>query len=568
ALSVIHVYLDGSVVPIGETTAAADGSWSFTPASELAADQTYEFTVTATDAAGNVSDPSTAFTLTVRTTVETPVISVATDNVGPSGEVVDPVSVSNDGHTNDATPTLKGTTVAGAIITVRDGLDIIATSITADESGDWSFTPGEALSDGTHSFTVMATDTADNLSDYSEPYILHIDTMIDPPTIDHAADAVAPVFENVTSGGYTNDNLPTLHGTAEKGSTVSLWLQGVVIATVGASATTGEWSIALADELTDSLAEGEHTFTATAVDAAGNLSGSSLDFVLNVDTVSPDAPAFTVDDNVEPVGSVGVPVAVANGGYTNDTTPTLSGTVEAFGTVIIEWNGSPVHTIETDETGTWSYTSATLANGLNHTFTVTVTDRAGNVSEATEHVVHIDTAKPAAPSITLEVDVDNIILGSYTLGGVEAEATVEQSSDGLNWQAGPLAFSEGLNTIYVRQTDRAGNVSDNAELKFIYGTDGVDTLTGDENANILIGRAGDDTLEGKGGGDTLYGDGGNNTASYASAEGPVTASLTDPTDNQGDASGDSYYNIHNLTGSAHADHLIGDDGVNILNGGG
>ena len=98
-----------------------------------------------------------------------------------------------------------------------------------------------------------------------------------------------------------------------------------------------------------------------------------------------------------------------------------------------------------------------------------------------------------------------------------------------------------------------------------------DTLIGDGAANHLDGGAGDDVLEGGAGADTLDGGLGNNTASYASASNAVRVSMKDGAsadidpvtsprfDNTEDARGDYFINIHNLTGSAYNDTLIGDD---------
>lgn len=99
----------------------------------------------------------------------------------------------------------------------------------------------------------------------------------------------------------------------------------------------------------------------------------------------------------------------------------------------------------------------------------------------------------------------------------------------------------------------------------LFGKGGADTLTGADNqVNILDGGSGADHLVG--------GAGGHNTASYMDATAGVIADLENPTpadaDNGGDARGDVYTNIQNLTGSYAADFLGGDDNANILNGGG
>jgi len=65
----------------------------------------------------------------------------------------------------------------------------------------------------------------------------------------------------------------------------------------------------------------------------------------------------------------------------------------------------------------------------------------------------------------------------------------------------------------------------------------------------------------------LFGDGGIDTASYATAAAGVVANLAAPAGNAGEAAGDTYGSIENLTGSGFADTLTGDAGANTLDGG-
>ncbi len=93
-----------------------------------------------------------------------------------------------------------------------------------------------------------------------------------------------------------------------------------------------------------------------------------------------------------------------------------------------------------------------------------------------------------------------------------------------------------------------------------------DIVFGDGGANILVGGRGNDILVGGASGDQLRGGEGNNWASYQNAPIGVTASLTTPQTNTGDAAGDSYTNIQNLIGSSHRDVLTGNSGDNRLAG--
>ncbi|MGO1074130.1 beta strand repeat-containing protein [Inquilinus sp. CA228] len=116
------------------------------------------------------------------------------------------------------------------------------------------------------------------------------------------------------------------------------------------------------------------------------------------------------------------------------------------------------------------------------------------------------------------------------------------------------------------------------------GTAGNDTLTGTDPGNpgnpdgidIINGLDGNDTLTGLGGNDTISGglgtdilDGGigSDTASYENSNAGVTADLHSHFFAGGDAQGDVLQSIENLTGSAFADTLRGDDGANVIDGG-
>jgi|GEM_PF-3555034 len=89
----------------------------------------------------------------------------------------------------------------------------------------------------------------------------------------------------------------------------------------------------------------------------------------------------------------------------------------------------------------------------------------------------VDTTVPTTPTITLDSDTgssasDGITkTGTYTVAGTESGATVEYSNDGgKTWSTTPPAAVEGANTIEVRQTDAAGNISAPTSLHFILDT--------------------------------------------------------------------------------------------------
>jgi Ca2+-binding RTX toxin-like protein len=95
------------------------------------------------------------------------------------------------------------------------------------------------------------------------------------------------------------------------------------------------------------------------------------------------------------------------------------------------------------------------------------------------------------------------------------------------------------------------------------------TIQGGAGADRLYSEGGGDTLLGGAGADLLHGGVGSDTASYASATtGGVDARLTgNPINFGGDAMGDVYVGVENLTGSDYQDNLHGDNGANTLEGG-
>lgn len=103
----------------------------------------------------------------------------------------------------------------------------------------------------------------------------------------------------------------------------------------------------------------------------------------------------------------------------------------------------------------------------------------------------------------------------------------------------------------------------------------VERATGSVFADIFYGAAGDDEFRGLGGYDWFIGSAGRDShdggsgldmVAYTFAGGGVSTSLLLGRGWRGDAARDSYAGIENLSGSSHADVLIGDHGRNLLRG--
>lgn len=103
-------------------------------------------------------------------------------------------------------------------------------------------------------------------------------------------------------------------------------------------------------------------------------------------------------------------------------------------------------------------------------------------------------------------------------------------------------------------------------IENVTGTIFADLITGDAASNRLRGLGDYDWLVGSGGNDTFEGGTGRDTVAYSSAPGGVTASLMTDTGTGGQAAGDIYIDIENLTGSSFVDRLTGDNDRNILRG--
>ena len=125
---------------------------------------------------------------------------------------------------------------------------------------------------------------------------------------------------------------------------------------------------------------------------------------------------------------------------------------------------------------------------------------------------------------------------------------------------------EGDDTIFGgggNDTLRGGEDRDT-----LHGEEGDDTLEGGDDRDELNGGPGNDTLIGGEGDDTLNGGEGDDTASYAGATAAVMITIGDAEVDDGEGDEDTLRSIENLIGSANDDTLTGNDGDNVIDGGG
>ncbi|PPX66766.1 hypothetical protein C5L41_29910, partial [Pseudomonas aeruginosa] len=155
-------------------------------------------------------------------------------------------------------------------------------------SGKWSFTPSEPLVEGQHDFSVIFTDPAGNNSEASDPWPIIIDASApEKPAIEEAIDDIGSIQGPIGNGQVTDDNKPTLNGSGEAGSTVTITDNGLVIGEVVVDES-GKWTFTPGQALED----GEHQFEVVVTDPAGNVSEPSDAYVVVVDTSAPSKPSI------------------------------------------------------------------------------------------------------------------------------------------------------------------------------------------------------------------------------------------------------------------------------------
>ncbi len=214
----------------------------------------------------------------------------------------------------------------------------------------------------------------------------------------------------------------------------------------------GTWSVDISPADAKALADGTYRVTASVLDAAGHPAPEASTPVTIDTTAVPPTPALASDSG----GS-------ASDHITNSAALTLAG-IEAGATVEYSSDGG----------NTWSGSFFAL-EGAN-TVQVRQTDVAGNVSSAATFAFTLDSVSPAAPGLRLTLDSGSFATDHITnsdaliLSGVDAGTIIEYSSDGGSTWSGSFSAREGANTIQVRQTDVAGNVSSTTTLGFTLDT--------------------------------------------------------------------------------------------------
>ena len=475
--SVVHIYVNGQ--ENGTAVADANGNWTYTTGS--LADGEYTFTARAEDSAGNLGAENAGVTVTLDTSsVPVTIVRVMDDKGSVTGELK-----AND-VTDDARPDIIGKAKAGSIVTIKDGSVVLGT-VTADASGNWTFTPTSDLGDGVHNITATAKDLTGK-EETSSTFSFEIDSKApNRPSIDYAEDQVGTVKDDLNSNDVTDDPQPILHGTAEAGSTVNIYtVDGTLLGSVTANSN-GAWNFKPGSK----LPEGKNTFYVTATDEAGNVSDKSADFVLTTDYTAPDASKVTIDSVTDNVGNVqGI---VADGGVLDDSRPVIRGSGAEAGNVITVYttdkdgNTKVLGTTKVDPNGKWELTpSESLYGDSINKLTVTETDSVGNVAKPADSYDVIMSDTPNAPAIvnvlddtgtnvinladnaltkddtpTLKGTADGVAGDTITIyNGSQVVGKTTLNSDGT-WSFTPSpALADGNYIFTVTNTNSAGQESD------------------------------------------------------------------------------------------------------------
>ncbi|WP_255631901.1 Ig-like domain-containing protein, partial [Caballeronia sp. dw_19] len=171
---------DNGVV-IGSTTVANDGTWSFTPSTDMA-NGSNSITVIETNPAGTPSASSTPVIVVVDTTTpakpSTPVLTDDSNASIPAG------STTADGH-----PHISGTGTAGATVKVYDSSTLIGSAV-VDVTGKWSFTPSTDMASGAHSITATQTNAAGTTGAASAAIAFTFTPVAGAPVITNVLDTV------------------------------------------------------------------------------------------------------------------------------------------------------------------------------------------------------------------------------------------------------------------------------------------------------------------------------------------------------------------------------------------
>ena len=413
----------GTPVQSPTATVQSGGTWSVNAA--MLPDGTYTAQAQQTNAANNTGY-SEQDTFTIDTTP--PTVTLYTP--------------ANGTHTNDTTPNISGTAgtapvdVPTVTVTVTGGTSPVTTTASVSPSGTWDVELPQALRDGNYTIQAAQQDLAGNTG-YNATHIT-VDTTPPQTFLD-----AAPV--GVTSSTTATFSFHSTDALSQAGSTFQCQLDG------------GAWGPCTSPQSYYNLADGSHTFSVEAIDGAGNVDTTGQTVTWTINTA---LPAITLE-------------SPADGFFTNDTTPTFSGTAgtapgdSSSVQVLIYSNtdlsGSPVQTLNATAAGdgSWSATAATLPDGTYAAYA----QQSGSAGTATS-AVHTFTVVTQPPTTTITLGPpgnSGTGVASFSFSSSAPGSTFQCQLDGGGWTActSPQYYSglsDGSHTFQVRSIDQAGNV--------------------------------------------------------------------------------------------------------------
>jgi hypothetical protein len=399
---------------LGSVIANKEGLYSIKVSPELTSEK--GGTVVAEDAAENKSIPSK--------------VIAGKDTLAPDQPFVD---VNKEGSS------IQGRAEANSKVQIKDADGKIIGSGVTDAQGKFQITLSPALATDKKA-TIIVEDAAGNQSK--------------PLEITAGKDSIAPdkAVAEINAAG------DSVTGTAEANTKIEIRsADGKTLYGSGTVGADGKFSITLSSALTD-----KNVGKVYIIDAAGNRS-DAFDVVGTKDTIAPNKPILqTVMDDVGAVKG-----AIAAGGDTDDTKPTLAGVGEAKTVLTIYDNGQPIGTVTVGDNGRWSFEVKQDLSLGPHKITLTLTDAAGNISEASDAFSFNVVAPVVKASLADTVDLD--ALQTQQVEPVPESTSIEKPS---------------LNTL-LSSSEPASNQLDTVLDQLLAGQNSTPSISQSSHTDLL-----------------------------------------------------------------------------------